>query len=142
LSGSRKRLEGFDQLERHFHTPGPNQVLQTPNDSAFGVRGRDDHPEAYHSFFNFDSPGGYEINTTQRGVIESTMNAFEDALYGPDWRDPQLGYPAWIDVENFIDHYILHNLTKNQDAFLLSTWIYRTGPTAPLRFGPVWKHVA
>ena len=123
---------------RHFHTPGPNQILQTANDSPFGVRNIDDRPEFYHSFFNFESPGGYSINRAQRVAIERTMNYFEDALYGPDWTDPALGYAAWIDVDNFIDHFILHNLTKNQDAFVLSTWLYRTGPSDKLNFGPVW----
>ncbi|MDG2125810.1 MAG: CotH kinase family protein, partial [Verrucomicrobiales bacterium] len=123
---------------RHFHTPGPDQVLQTTNDSPFGVRNRDDRPEFYHSFFNFKSPDGYAVNTAQRTAIETAMNDFEDALYAPDWTDPTTGYAAHIDVDNFIDHYILNNLTKNQDAYVLSTLIYRSTPDDPIRFGPIW----
>jgi hypothetical protein len=123
---------------RHFHTPGPNQTLETANDSAFGVRNLDDLPEFYHSFFNFESPGGYEINTAQRSVIESEMNAFEDALYGSNWKDPSVGYAAHIDVDNFIDHYILQNLTKNQDAYVLSTLLYRDAAPDKIKFGPIW----
>ncbi|MFT5107840.1 MAG: hypothetical protein ACI9UA_003475, partial [Pseudoalteromonas tetraodonis] len=123
---------------RHFHTPGPNQTLETPNDSAFGVRNRDDLPEFYHSFFNFESPGGYEINAAQRNVIESEMNAFEDALYGASWKDLSVGYAAHIDVDNFIDQYILQNLTKNQDAYVLSTLLYRDTAPDKIKFGPIW----
>lgn len=129
---------GSDESPRHFHTPGPNQILDTDNDSAFGVRNRDDLPSFYHSFFKFDSPNGYAINQAQRQTIESTMTAFESALYGEEWTDPEIGYAASIDVDNFIDHYILHNLTKNQDAFVLSTWLYREGPADKLKFGPIW----
>jgi hypothetical protein len=129
---------GSEETPRHFHTPGPNQILETDNDSKFGVRNRDDLPSFYHSFFKFNSPDGYAINSAQRQTIESVMNAFEDALYGPDWTDPEIGYAASIDVDNFIDHFILHNLTKNQDAFVLSTWLYRDGPSDKLKFGPIW----
>ena len=123
---------------RHFHTPGPDRILQTPNDSPFGVRNRDDRPEYYHSFFNFESPGGYQINGDQRGLIEAEMNAFEDALYGPDWRDPATGYAAHIDVDSFVDQFILQNLTKNQDAFVLSTLLYRDSLPDKIKFGPIW----
>ena len=129
---------GSDESPRHFHTPGPNQILETDNDSKFGVRNRDDLPSFYHSFFKFNSPDGYAINPVQRQTIESAMNAFEDALYGRDWTDPDIGYAASIDVDSFIDHFILHNLTKNQDAFVLSTWLYREGPSDKLKFGPIW----
>ena len=129
---------GSDETPRHFHTPGPNQILETDNDSAFGVRNRDDLPSFYHSFLKFDSPNGYAISLAQRQTIESAMNAFENALYGSNWTNPEIGYAASIDVGNFIDHYILHNLTKNQDAFVLSTWLYREGPSDKLKFGPIW----
>jgi hypothetical protein len=129
-------------VPQHFHTPGPDGIRTTlPNDDH-GIRPSggqpDDHPTFYHSFFNFDSPNGYTINSAQRQAIEDYMFDFENALYGANWRDPELGYAAWIDVGSFVDQYILHNLTQNQDAFVLSTFLYRESATSKLEFGPIW----
>jgi hypothetical protein len=131
-----------DAVPQHFHTPGPNGILETiPNDDH-GIRPvgglPDDRPENYAAFFNFDSPQGYEINATQRQVVENQVLAFETALYGPNYTNQLTGYAAHIDVVSFVDQFILHNLVKNQDALLLSSSIYSTGPGAKIQYGPIW----
>ena len=52
------------------------------------------------------------------------------------------GYAKYIDVDNFIDYYILHNLSRNSDGLLLSMWIYNPDPNngGKLKFGPPWDH--
>lgn len=142
---------------RHFHTAGPDRVLQTTNDNARGFKGisyllsggtstdssgidpaRDDMPSRYHSFFNFESPGGWEITVAQRTSIENFVRGFDTALYGPDYTNAVTGYAAFIDVDNWIHHYILQNFPKNQDAEVLSTYFLREGATAKLKHGPIW----
>ena len=127
---------------QHFHTPGPNGVLQTaPN--SFG--GGDDIPSQGNAFINFEHPNGYDINAVQRQAIEDWFANMEDVLYGRTgvaWNDPVDGYAKYIDVDNFIDYYILHNLSRNSDGLLLSMWIYNPDPAngGKLKFGPPWDH--
>lgn len=43
---------------------------------------------------------------------------FESSLYSADMTDPQKGYAAYIDVDSFIDYYIVQELAKNTDGNL------------------------
>ena len=126
---------GGDSAPQHFHTAGPDRILQTqPNQSGVG----DDIPTSYNTFFNFYTPDGDLINPVQRQTIEDWFGEFEDALYGPDFADPDLGYAAYLDVDSLIDHFILNNLPKNRDGLQLSTWMVKESPEAKLTFGPIW----
>ena len=127
---------------QHFHTPGANGILETsPNSFGNG----DDEPRQGNAFINFEHPNGYDINATQRQAIEDWFAEMEDVLYdraAVDWDDPVDGYAKYIDVDNFVDYYILHNLSKNSDGLLLSMWIYNPDPNngGKLKFGPPWDH--
>lgn len=50
--------------------------------------------------------------------IQKHFDDFEDALYSKDLADPQKGYAAYIDVDSFIDYYIVQELAKNTDGNL------------------------
>jgi len=127
---------------QHFHTPGADGVLDTPPNS-FGQG--DDEPRQGNAFINFEHPNGYDLNATQRQAIEDWMAEMEDVLYDRTavaWNDPVDGYAKYIDVENFLDYYIMHNLSRNSDGLLLSMWIYNPDPNngGKLKFGPPWDH--
>ena len=133
---------------RHFHTAGPDTILQTEDDNIRGYQGpaggsgiappRDDMPNYYHSFYNFDSPGGWSITAAQRAPIQTQMRALDTALYGANYTSPTLGYPSLLDSTNWAQHLALSRFAKNQDAVVLSTFIYRESPTSKIKFGPLW----
>ncbi|XAM00071.1 CotH kinase family protein [Phycisphaeraceae bacterium D3-23] len=131
-----------DTAQPSFHTAGPDGVLQTsPNSEGIA----DDIPRQYNAYLNYEHPNGYAINQTQRNAIGAWFQEMEDVLYGRTaaaWNDPVEGYAKYIDVENFIDYYILHNLSKNQDGLLLSMWVYNPDPNngGKLTMGPPWDH--
>ncbi|MHA3772454.1 CotH kinase family protein [Verrucomicrobiota bacterium sgz303538] len=135
-------------VPRHFHTAGPDAVLQTADDNPRGFQGpsggsglpppRDDMPNFYHSFFNFESPSGWSVTNAQRAPIQSQLRAFDAALYSLNFTNPTLGYARFIDSRNWAQHLALHCFAKNQDAVVLSTFLYRETPTAPIKFGPIW----
>ena len=50
--------------------------------------------------------------------IQKHFDDFEDALYSKDMADPVKGYAAYIDVDSFIDYYIVQELAKNTDGNL------------------------
>ena len=120
-----------------FHTAGPNRNLQTsPNQAGRG----DDVPRQGNAFLNFESPNGYTINEAQRAAIEGWFETFEDVLYSDDFRDPVNGYRRYVDVDSFIDYFILHDITRNTDGLLISMWVYKESPEAKLKMGPVWDY--
>ena len=79
------------------------------------------------------------IQPAQRDYIRGYMNQFEAALYGGNFRDPEAGYAPFIDVQSFIDHHIMVELTKNIDGYRLSTFMYKPRG-GKLTMGPIWDY--
>lgn len=75
--------------------------------------------------------------SAQRKYITGYLREFERALHGPQWRDPELGYRAYLDVEAAIDFHVLEVLSGNVDAIVLSTYFHKPRG-GKITFGPHW----
>lgn len=87
-------------------------------------------------------PKEREIKLPQRkpqlDYIRNHLIQFNRALgTNATWRDPVLGYPAYIDVDAWIDFHVLEVLSGNVDALVLSTYFHKPRG-GRLRFGPHW----
>jgi len=127
--------EGFpaNTVQPNFHAAGPNGILQIPDDqqNSGGSQSVDDISEFYHSYLNFHSPDGYEILTDQRSVIQTTTRAMDAAVWSGDFTNH-------LDSESWARAFTVHNFAKNQDAHVLSTYIYQENPGEKIKMGPVW----
>ena len=74
----------------------------------------------------------------QRAYILGHVQDFEDALFSPDFTDPLDGYRRYLDVDAFIDHYLVQEVTRNGDSFWSSTYFYKARNDDHLVFGPIW----
>ncbi|MBI4600589.1 MAG: CotH kinase family protein [Planctomycetes bacterium] len=79
------------------------------------------------------------ITPAQRAWIKAYLDEFESVLYGTNFKDPVNGYAKYIDVDSFIDHHILVEVTKNIDGFRLSTFMYKDRG-GKLNMGPIWDY--
>ncbi len=59
-----------------------------------------------------------EPTAQQLEYVQKYFADFEASLYSDDLADPSKGYAAYIDVDSFINYYILQELTKNIDGNL------------------------
>lgn len=75
--------------------------------------------------------------SAQKDYLLSYFNDFERALHGPNWKDPVLGYRAYIDVPSWIDYHVLEVLSGNVDALVYSTFFYKPR-NGKIVFGPHW----
>jgi hypothetical protein len=73
----------------------------------------------------------------QKEFLSSYLTDFERALHGPTWKDPAVGYPAYVDVKAWIDYHVLEVLSGNVDALVYSTYFYKPR-NGKLVFGPHW----
>ena len=73
----------------------------------------------------------------QKQYLTGYLNEFERALHGPAWKDPMLGYRAYLDVEAAIDFHVLEVLSGNVDAMVLSTYFYKPR-NGKIVCGPHW----
>jgi len=73
----------------------------------------------------------------QMEYLKKYLASFEQALSGPDWKDPVRGYRAYLDVDAAIDFHVLEVLSGNVDAMVLSTYFYKPR-NGKIVCGPHW----
>lgn len=90
-------------------------------------------------FQNHD-PDLIELQPVQQQYIENYVTDFENALDGPNFTDPVLGYAPYIDIQSFYDYWIINELSHNVDGFRLSTFLHkhRNSEGGKLVAGPLW----
>ncbi len=80
------------------------------------------------------------LSTVQKNYIRNYFTDWEDALAGPDFADPTLGYAPYIDELSFIDFMLSNEISKNVDGYRISTFLYkeRESDGGDLVAGPLW----
>ena len=74
-----------------------------------------------------------EIVPAQTNWLRNHLNNFENALYSAG------NYGSYIDVQSFVDNFLLVELTKNIDGLRLSTYFYKDR-NDKIDAGPVWDY--
>ncbi len=80
-----------------------------------------------------------EISPEQKEWLINYIEEFEDVLYGPNFADPKEGYQKYIDVDSWIDTWLMVEFTKNIDGFRLSTYYYKDRG-GKIQQGPAWDY--
>lgn len=90
--------------------------------------------------FQFETPNYNVVTSQQRQYIKTYVTQFENALTSVTFQDPAEGYQKFIDVDSFVDFYLMQELTKNVDGYRLSTFLYkeRDSDGGKLFMGPLW----
>lgn len=93
-------------------------------------------------YFQYEEPAADDIVPEQADYIQQFIASFEDALAGDEFTDPENGYAKYIDVGSFVDYFILNEVTKNVDAYRLSTFVHkqRDSDGGKLVMGPIWDY--
>lgn len=90
--------------------------------------------------FVYDYPKPLEITPQQKTFLQTRVGDFEDALWGPNYDDPLLGYRKYIDVPSFVDYFIVNELARNVDGFKKSRRFHKDTDSVDslIYAGPVW----
>lgn len=78
-----------------------------------------------HNALYLSYPSEKNATEKQKEYIAEDLSAFEKALYGQHFNDPKVGYAAYIDVDNWVDYFIINEFAMNYDAGNLSTYAYK-----------------
>lgn len=88
-------------------------------------------------YFLYEEPDAEDITVEQKDYIITYVSDFENALASDDFTDPVSGYAAYIDVDSFIDFFLLNELANNVDGYRLSTFMHKD-KNEKLKMGPIW----
>ncbi len=75
--------------------------------------------------------------TAQMNYISSYVQSAENAIFSSEF-DPVDGYAKYIDVDSFIDWYLVNELFKNQDAAGYTSIYFHKSAGDKLKLGPIW----
>ena len=92
-------------------------------------------PRGLHLFYV--EPKEEELTDAQRNWVTRYFSEFDRALYGGNFADPVNGYAKYLDVDAFIDHFWLAEVTKNVDAFRYSAFLHKPRG-GKITMGPAW----
>ena len=87
--------------------------------------------------FNIKEPS-LDYDSEEFNLIKDHVNDFEEALFGNNFKDPDLGYRSFIDLPSFIDWFLVNEISKNQDARSYSSIYFNYIPGEKIKMGPVW----
>ena len=79
-----------------------------------------------------------EYDSEQYNYAKNLLNDFENALFGSNFSDLEIGYHKYIDVDSFIDWYLISEITKNQDSKDFSSIFMNVIPGGKIKMGPLW----
>lgn len=74
---------------------------------------------------NIVYPGTSNLTPEIAESIAQDFSSFEKMLYSYDYDDNTSGFKQHIDMESFIDYFIINEFSQNSDAGWLSTYIYK-----------------
>ena len=88
-------------------------------------------------WFTIKSP---ELNedSDEYNYIKNYVRKVENVLYGSSFNDEKNGYRSLIDIDSFIDWYLINEISKNNDAAFYSSCYMTLVPGEKLKMGPIW----
>lgn len=109
-------------------------------DSQYGIATAPWEPLEYDYYY----PGPDDILPVQEAYLQAYVDSFEDAINDPSFHHPVSGkrYTDFIDLDSWVDNFILNEFSKNVDGFRLSTYFYKDKDSNGGRIvaGPVWDY--
>ena len=80
-----------------------------------------------------------DLVPAQRDWIAGYVQRFHDSLRSSDPADPDTGYPAYIDVDSFVDQVIVNELSREMDSYIRSQYFHKDRG-GKLVAGPLWDY--
>ena len=116
---------------------GDGESCSTCYDSSFSFRSsyntKGEISNESEIYFIYHYPKPDEISEGQKDYIKSVIYDFETALISADSQN----LIDIIDIDSFVDFFIINELSKNPDGYRLSTFLNKDFE-GKLKMGPIW----
>ena len=91
-------------------------------------------------YYQYHYPKPDKIVPEQENYIQQFIYNFEYIMYTSEYADSISGYPQIIDINSFVDYFIMSEFSKNVDSYRLSAFMYKdkNSNNAKIVMGPVW----
>ena len=79
-----------------------------------------------------------EYDSEQYSYIVNLIGDFESALFGANFTSESNGYRQYIDIDSFVDWFLISEITKNVDSMFFSSIFLNVIPGEQIKMGPLW----
>lgn len=83
-------------------------------------------------------PEEEDLTTQQLEWIKSYIAEVESVLYGANFADPQNGYAKYIDMQSFVDYWLIYEICVNHELANPGSVYLTKERNGKLKAGPVW----
>lgn len=136
------------KIDKTSGDPVPNDFTYTPElgfRSQYGINGNElDYPpyrqkQGEETYFLYEEPAWEDISDQQKEYIQNYMHEFESALLDDtdDDFDGEYTFTDYVELDSFVDYFLINELAHNADAYRISTFMYKDRG-GKLNMGPVW----
>lgn len=136
-----------DQLERATGRVAVEKLEEADGDNPDKITGgylieadlhEGNHPTAMKKIrFSYKYPKDDDFHQSQYDYISDFLNNAEQALYGPDFKDPQKGWRKYFEEKTLADFVIIKEFVGDMDGYT-SIYAYKRRGHDKLFFGPIW----
>lgn len=81
-----------------------------------------------------------EVNGEAYNYVVQYLQEADAALFSENFTDATNGYANFLDVESFVDWYIINEIAKNNDACFWSSCYMNLSRDGKLKMGPLWDY--
>ena len=79
-----------------------------------------------------------EYDSDEYNFAKNLIGEFETVLKSNQFTDPTNGYAKYIDIDSFVDWYLINEIVKNQDSKSYSSIFMNVIPGEKIKMGPLW----
>ena len=86
---------------------------------------------------NIKEPG-VEYDDEDYAYVSGFVARADSVLYSDGFADPVDGWQKYMDMDSFVDWYLINEIARNNDAIMFSSCYMTLSRGGKLRMGPVW----
>ena len=79
-----------------------------------------------------------DLDSDEYNYIRDLLGDFEQSLFGSRFLSEADGYANYIDIDSFVDWYLISEITKNVDSQSYSSIFLNVMPDEKIKMGPLW----
>ena len=87
-----------------------------------------------NTYYQYKYPDEIDLTASQKVYIKNLVAQMERSVTSEDFKDPEIGYRDYLDINSLTDYYIAQELVRNTDGYRLSTPMYKYADSKDKRF--------
>ena len=88
--------------------------------------------------FSVKDPDPEKLTAEQKAYIKNYIAEVANVIYGSSFADPAKGYAKYLDVDSFIDYWIVYEVMCNHELGNPGSVFFHKDRGGPLTAGPCW----